>query len=287
MPNNLNRRFGEVIAGLLLLLVAFSAGGSSELTGILFAIAGFYLLARQFDRTRRRDADPYTRSRRDYDRQRERDTSRRTRSAPPVRPQPPERDGEPGIYRHALEAVRRAGHDPETMKVLPVDIGLMVFREAHDPQIYRTREVPDDADYVQPFIQLRMPVEATGRVRFEILDQDGDPLFVHEDNRALERGLNLLSPAARLPVHDDQQLNGQWTLRVSAEGVTIAEHQFGWDDTSTPEIRLSEDGEITHEMRAMLATNRLESMSLDELLSDQQEDVQEEAAPRQRQRRGG
>jgi hypothetical protein len=148
----------------------------------------------------------------------------------------------------------------------------MAFSADQDPTISRTKPVLDDVDYIQPFVQLRLPTRAVGRVRFEILDSDGQTLFIHEDHHQLQRGRNLVTPSARLPIHDAHNMNDAWQLRVSADGVLLAVHQFGWQESTTKAIRrhLREDGELSNEVRAMLAESRLQKMSLDELLSDQQ-----------------
>ena len=74
------------------------------------------------------------------------------------------------VYRHALESVTRAGLDPDEVQVLAVDIGVLTTKEEGEPQIYRTWSLPDDIDYIQPFVQLRVPTEANGEIRFEIID---------------------------------------------------------------------------------------------------------------------
>jgi hypothetical protein len=68
---------------------------------------------------------------------------------------------------------------------------------------------------------------------------------------------------------------------VSADGVLLAAHRFEWEEATSTAIRrhLGEDGEISSEMRAVLAESRLETISLDELLAPQDEE------PREQQRR--
>jgi hypothetical protein len=161
----------------------------------------------------------------------------------------------------------------------------MAFSGDQEPIIYRTRPVLDDIDYLQPFVQLRLPTRARGRIRFEMIDSDGQTLFVHEEDHEFERGRNLVTPAARLPIHDAHALQGAWELRVSADGVLIADHRFEWEESTTKVIRrhLKEDGELSNEVRAMMAENRLQRMSLDELLEPQQPEDSE--SERQQSRR--
>jgi hypothetical protein len=160
----------------------------------------------------------------------------------------------------------------------------MAFSSDQDPVIHRTRPVLDNVDYLQPFVQLRLPTRARGRIRFEILDSDGQILFVHEEDHEFERGRNLITPAARLPIHDAHAMHGDWELRVSADDVLIAEHRFAWQESTSKAIRrhLTEDGELSGEVRAMMAENRLQRLSLDDLLSQQDaEQEADEETPRQ------
>lgn len=186
------------------------------------------------------------------------------------------------VYKHALEAVSRAGLDPNNVQVLPVDIGLMVFRGGEEPVIHRTWPIEDNVDYIQPFVQLRLPTKATGKIRFELIDSQGNTVFVHEDNHQLMRGRNLITPGARLPIHDAHPLDGQWEMRVSADGTLLAAHRFGWEESTETHIRkhIGEDGELSNEIRVALAENRLQKMSLDELLAPQDDDARQQSTRR-------
>jgi len=192
-------------------------------------------------------------------------------------PQARQAQSEP-VYRHALEAVQRAGLNPDAVQVLAVDIGVMAFKDNGEPTVFRTWTLPDDVDYVQPFVQLRLPSKANGRIKFEIVDASGKVVFVHEDNHKLERGRNFVSPAARLPVHDEHNLDGRWGLRVSADGVLLADHRFEFSEATNSAIRrhIGEDGEINTELRAVMAESRLPKMSLDELLAFQDDEEQQQ-----------
>ena len=261
--STMNRRLGEIIVGLILIFVGLSAALQSDGVAILLGIAGLYLLARQFDRTRRTFSPP---------------TFRRSvdEADEPEEIAPRQSDQ---VYTHALDAVQRAGLDASQIQVLPVDIGVMAFRGDQDPVIYRTQPVLDDVDYIQPFVQLRLPTKAVGRIRFEITDSDGQVLFIHDDVHQLRRGRNLITPSARLPIHDAQAMFDSWELRISADGVPLAVHNFGWQESASKAIRrhLTEDGELSSEMRAMMAENRLQRLSLDDLLGDQDEGEQRQA----------
>lgn len=182
------------------------------------------------------------------------------------------------VYRHALESVTRAGLDPDHVQVLAVDIGLLTTKDGDEPQIYRTWSLPDDIDYIQPFVQLRVPMEANGNIRFEIIDAVGDAVYIHEDTFKLTRGRNFLTPNTRMPLHDQMELDGKWGLRIIADGVTIADHRFEYAEATGASIRrhIGEDGEINTEMRAVMTENRQPKMSLDDLLAYQGDEGEEE-----------
>ena len=182
------------------------------------------------------------------------------------------------VYRHALESVTRAGLDPDQVQVLAVDIGLLTTKDGDEPQIYRTWSLPDDIDYIQPFVQLRVPMEVNGSIRFEIIDAVGDAVYIHENSFKLTRGRNFLTPNTRMPLHDQMELDGKWGLRIVADGVLIADHRFEYAEAAGANIRrhIGEDGEINTEMRAVMTENRLPKMSLDDLLAYQGDDEEEE-----------
>lgn len=268
--NNNNNRFSEIMVGIFMLMLGISfLGGGNAFWPMILLVMGIYLLTRQFEGGDRTSAIPRTRSRQssraDYEEQ-------------------PEQASHESIYRHALESIEAAGLDPDSAQVLPTDIGVMVFKDDGDPMIHRTRPIINDVDYIQPFVQLRLPTRAVGRIRFEIIDSDGQTLFLREDERQLERGRNLVMPGARLAIHDAQAMHGPWELHISADGMLLASHRFEWQESTSQVIRrhLSEDGEINNELRAALAENRLQQLSLDELLADQDEAIIEEQRRRAR-----
>jgi hypothetical protein len=256
-----NRRFWEVMIGLFLLIVGLAAfgGGEAAFMPLMLGLLGLWLVAKQFDRTRR-DSGASMPAYEDEDVE-----------IPSRHP-----EGEQ-VYTHAVQAIRRAGRDPNETHVLPVDIGVMAYRADQEPVVYRSQPVYDDVDYLQPFVLLRLPTRATGRIRFELVDSDGQTLFIHEDNHNLQRGRNLVTPSSRLPIHDAQAMHGNWELRVSADGVLLASHTFGWRERTDKVIRrqLREDGEISNELRAAIVDSQPGSLSLDDLLSYQDDSEQE------------
>lgn len=184
---------------------------------------------------------------------------------------------------HVLEAITTAGHDPDTLQVLPIDLGILVYKDNNQPEMHRTAPVPDDVDYVRPFVELELPAAVSGRIRFEIIDSSGQSVFVDEHNYQLKRGTQPIIAQTWLPIHDAHALDGMWQLKVSADDVLLANHVFEWNEVANPAAireHLQEDGEISAELREAMAENRLQRMSLDELLSDQDENE----PPRQQRR---
>lgn len=267
-----NNRNTILLAFILLMLAGVALLESSAL--VVLILLGLLFMVRQFDNNQLQtsyDQDYSYDYENDYDYdydyeqeyERERQPPRLTQSEP--------------VYRHALEAVSRVGHDPDDVQVLTVDIGVMAFRADEEPKVFRTWSLPDDVDYIQPFVQLRLPTKANGRIKFELLDSSGRVVFVHADNHKLERGRNFITPASRLPIHDETMVNGRWSMRVSADDVVLAEHRFEFTESGNSQIgrHIGEDGEINTEMRAMMAESRLPKMSLDELLEYQEEEEQQ------------
>lgn len=251
-----------VLIGIILLFIGLSTL-DAQVVGMLalpLIVAGLVLLFRQLEAQQRDSKAASSRARRPYDVR-----VRRSADEPQA--------GRERIYRHALAAIERAGMNPDEVSVLATDIGVIAFKGDDERALYRTRPVLDDVDYIQPFVELRLPSKAEGRIRFELVDSDGQVLLVAEDRHQLERGRNLVTPTRRLPIHDAQAMYGPWEMRVSADGVLLAVHEFKWEESTSKVVRrnLSEDGEINSALRVALDDSRLERLSLDDLLAEQEE----------------
>ncbi len=255
-----NKRNSIALAIFLLAIGLAALFGQSSLMVVL-ALVGLLLLVRSIDG--RQSQHPLDYDNTDYDDERlSRGRQRRGTQGEPV-------------YRHALDAVARAGHNPDNLRLLPVDIGVLGFEQGKpQPDVYRTWSLPDDLDYVQPFAQIRLPRAASGRVRFELVDSAGHAVFVHEDIFDLAPGRNFITPSARLPIHNQHEIDGPWRLKISADGILLADHRFYFENAATSDVRrhIGEDGELTAEMRAVLAETQLRDLSLDELLAVQEDD---------------
>lgn len=280
-----NNRNTLLLAFILLMLGGVALLEESAL--VVMILLGLLFLVRQFDNNalatsstyaNNSDSDYYYDDYDDYD-----EDEVEEENWAELNQQTRQAQNEP-VYRHALESVERAGLNPDAVQVLVVDVGMIAYKGGEEKQLYRTWSVPDDVDYVQPFVQLRLPSKAQGSVEFEIVDGAGHTVFKREDTHNLERGRQLIMPKTRLPIHDQREIDGNWQLRVSADGVLLAVHRFEFMESSNSAIRqhIGEDGELNSELRAVMAENRMSKMSLDDLLDYQNE---EDETPQERQRR--
>ncbi|MBC8100534.1 MAG: hypothetical protein H7Y11_13915 [Armatimonadetes bacterium] len=191
---------------------------------------------------------------------------------------------------HVLEAITTAGNDPDALTVLPIDLGVLVYSGNREPEMHRNQPLPSSAQFVRPFVELELPRAATGRIRFELLDSGGKVVFADEKPRTLQRGTNALVSDTWLRLHAGLTLDGMWQMKVYADGLLLANHVFEWGNApqrkapARPQVQ--EDGEISPELRQIIAENRLQRISLDELLADQQPDTQDDATARRSQRGG-
>jgi len=241
---------------------------------IIFAIFAFMAIGAMRGTSQlMNDSQPQSRrDRRPYDSSRRVEVRKPSRTVVMPTP-PPMQPIEDVAQEHALLAARAVGINPQTASVLPIDIGMVSF-DGEETVVHRTWRVDDTADALQPFVNLRVKHAARGRLRFEVRDEMGELVFFYERDYSFSVGENLIMPPARMPIDQSSDKSGVWTLRVLGDNLPLAEHRFEWQsgkNASLGEI-IGSDGEISDDMRAMLARTRLERMSLDELLGDEGEE---------------
>jgi len=286
-------RWGRGLIGLMLIAWGLSAFGISIDFGLILLIGGLFLLwammrasqAASFSSRRAdpRRADPFA-VEEDYAPE-ETSPAARWRAGGGARAAASRASR---MHRVAAQAVRRAGQNPDTLAVAPVDIGVLAYesREA-TPTLYRETRLPEDAAYIRPFMLLRSPRRARGRIRFELLDGQGALRFVDETEWELKAGETFVYPATWLPADRIEDFGGEWTLRVYAAETLLAAHEFAWWDSGGGDLRryLTGDGEISDDLLEGLSGTHVERLSLDDLLDDQpgvvvEEDPLAEAAAR-------
>jgi hypothetical protein len=133
MNNNPSRRFWEAMIGIFLVIIGLSALGEGFPALAMLGIGAFLLWRQMGGDTDISSIFQQFTQPSERERQREEayevvETGRQS--------------GAEKVYAHALRAVERAGLDPNEVRVLPVDIGVMAFRGDLDPMVYRTHEVP-------------------------------------------------------------------------------------------------------------------------------------------------
>ena len=173
---------------------------------------------------------------------------------------------------HAAEAVAAAGHAPDDLALLPVDIGFLAYSAGSRPVVHREAPIPDTVDYIQPYIELELERPAAGTLRFEVVDSEGEIRYVRDERRQLKAGRTPVIPETRMPVGDFLYTNDDWSLRVYAANTLIAKHHFGWVDPDVaPALRehLAEDGELSADLEVLVEQASLQPMSLDELLGEE------------------
>ncbi|MBW4437637.1 MAG: hypothetical protein KME04_10915 [Pleurocapsa minor GSE-CHR-MK-17-07R] len=216
------------------------------------------------------------------------ETPSRPQANPSFRPGGPSRrpdtlilDNGVAAYTHALRAASAAGLDAQAA-VIPIDLGFKVMSDGA-LSLVRDQAITRDADSLQPYVRLHLAREAHGLIRFELIDPDGQKLFMHDTLVSLGRGEHLVSPSSRLKVLDSFNFSGPWKLRVYADTVLLVEHSWQWGETRREKIQqaVTSDGEIHAEVRARLEeTDLFERVSLEDLLGDQDSFAQDDAAQR-------
>lgn len=140
----------------------------------------------------------------------------------------------------AREAVERArnmgGYLSSGLTML--DMGVIASQSSYEGMaMRRTRAVSKDDDGVRPFITLSIDPEDADRnavVRFEILDQYGEQVYVHEMKAFLRDGELSIMADHHLPLAGNNAIGGtgDWDLRVFIDGNMAAVHNF----TMSPSI---------------------------------------------------
>jgi hypothetical protein len=173
----------------------------------------------------------------------------------------------------ARQAMRRAGYAGGENYAEITDIGLLAYRQSDEPKLVRQSDVLLDTDFVRPFAEFWLPYRSRGMVRFELVDSEGRMRYADESEYDLERGKNVLLPGTWLPLRGKTIASGQWRLNVMAGGTLLAVHPFGWRNVGGGELKpyIGTDGEISPALQWALHAKAREAVSLDDLLSDQEE----------------
>jgi hypothetical protein len=173
----------------------------------------------------------------------------------------------------ARNAMRQAGYQGGEAYVNVVDVGLLAYRGSSEPKLVRYGDVAMDTDYLRPFVELWLPHQARGPVRFELVDQEGRLRYADESRYDLVRGVNTLLPGTWLPLRGKTVSPDRWSLRVLAGDTLLAAHGFGWRAVGGGQIQryMASDGEISPSLQQALRAQPREAVSLEDLLGDEEE----------------
>ena len=203
----------------------------------------------------------------------QRRTRRRTRSTArakalqkPVHSQ--KRIAKQTIAKHTLNAVKNAGRNPDESPVRLLDIGLLVYFEgASEPTVYRTRNIPEQAQALRPYAIFHLSERAYGPIRFEIYDTALQLLFRDEEEHQFEAGKNYRTTRYYLRLLDEFDISDRWCLRMFSGEHAIAYHFFDW--RMHIEFNIAADGEVSIADRENYMESEVleEEISLDQLIN--------------------
>jgi hypothetical protein len=170
---------------------------------------------------------------------------------------------------HAAHAAVIAEKGRESL----LDIGFVAFWGKNTIVPYRTKPLPTSVEALQPFIQIHNRRRRQCHVVFEILDGSSTLIFSRDIQKTYPKGIHFITPPARLRV-GDQTTDGMWALRIRFNGQVLALHHFGWhvDDVVSVDGHINADGEIDEQIVSMLVDDYAAPLSLDDLLSTQDDE---------------
>jgi hypothetical protein len=138
------------------------------------------------------------------------------------------------VSAQAREAQERAkahgGYSTHGLTLM--DTGLIALQSSYEGMaMRRARTISKDDDGVRPFITLNIEPEEADRnavVRFEILNQYGDQIYIHEMKAYLRDGEMSIMADHHLPLAGNRNIDGtgDWDLRVSIDGNLVGIHNF-------------------------------------------------------------
>ena len=171
-------------------------------------------------------------------------------------------------------AMHNANNSPQARGIRLLDIGILAYDGGKQPKVSRNEMIPASATHLRPFMVINFPYakSARGRIMFELLDNDGQVRFVADQRYEVKPGQNFLTPQNWLPMGDEEP-GGNWSLRVSIGDQLLALHEFKITPDAGAAFRtyLRSDGEVDEWLTKSATKPTTDSMSLDELIGDQDE----------------
>lgn len=171
----------------------------------------------------------------------------------------------------AQRAMRRARGEQAAFSL--TDIGLLAYRDRNTSKIVRNTPVVTDTCYLRPFAEISARQRMNVQVTLALLDSSGQPVFIDKNIYLLHPKPTHVVTKTWLPLENLVHSGGSWSLVVEVNDIPLAIHRFGWVGLANNDIveQLSNDGELSAELRQAVKTGHFRRMSLDELLADQEE----------------
>jgi hypothetical protein len=171
----------------------------------------------------------------------------------------------------AQRAMKRARTEQAVFSL--TDIGLLAYRDRNTSKVIRNTPVITDTRYLRPFAEISARQRMHAQVTLALLDSSGQPVFIDKNMYLLNPKPTHLVTKTWLPLENLVHSGGSWSLVVEVNDLPLAIHRFGWVGLANNDIveQLSNDGELSTELRQAVKSGHFRRMSLDELLSDQEE----------------
>lgn len=171
----------------------------------------------------------------------------------------------------AQRAMKRAQAKP--VGFVLTDIGLLAYRDRNTSKVVRNTPIVTDTRYLRPFAEISASQRMNAQVTLALLDSSGQPVFIDKNSYLLHPKPTHLVTKTWLPLENLVHSGGSWSLVVEVNDLPLAIHRFGWVGLANNDIveQLSNDGELSAELRQAVKTGHFRRMSLDELLADQEE----------------
>lgn len=135
------------------------------------------------------------------------------------------------MFSHAAAAMIRADQDPDTMRMLVTDIGLLTVGEGQRPLAYRDDPLPTSVPALLPFVELETRVRSSGKLRFKVSDEQGTVRYQCEQSESLPSGRLQIQALTSFQITEGRTLDVPWSLKIYADDVLLADHQFTWHES--------------------------------------------------------